>query len=208
MAINFPAAEMSSAVEAQSYTALGCWISPGLPLDRNKVIPQPDQCASWQEDWRHAVEQSSPDVAVIMVGAWEIMDHQVDGHAVRFGSPEWDAVVRQGVEQAITAVSGAKVVSLMNVPCMNQPAKAAVPAQARNDPARQATLNAIIEQVAAERGAKVLDLRGLLCPGGEYAEQLDGIDMRYDGVHLTAEGAAVVWRWLVGQVSQLQQAAG
>ena len=86
---------------------------------------------------------------------------------------------------------------------MQQPAEARVAAQARNDPERQAVLNDIIQQVAAERGARVFDLRGLLCPGGEFAEQIDGVKMRYDGVHLTPDGAAVAWRWLVSQIGQV-----
>jgi hypothetical protein len=201
--LNFPVAEMSGTVEARSFAGIGCGVTPGLPIDGKQVIQWPEQCYRWQADWRQATDQAATDIVVIMVGAWEIMDHQIDGRSVRFGSPEWDSLVRQGVEEAVTAVSGAKAVALLNVPCMQQSADAAIPSQARNDPQRQAALNTIIDQVAAERGAKVFDLRAFLCPTGEYAKTLDGVDMRFDGVHLTPEGAAKVWRWLVGQMAQV-----
>jgi hypothetical protein len=203
LALNFPAKDMSDAVDANSFTGLGCGVTPGVPLHGKRTSPPPVSCATWQADWRHAVDQTTPDLAVIMVGAWELMDHRVDGRSVRFGTPEWDALVRQGIEQAVTAVSAGETVALMNVPCMQQPADGSGVAQVRNDPERQAALNDIIQQVAAERGAKIFDLRGLLCPSGEYTEQLEGVDMRYDGVHLTPEGAAVVWRWLVSQIGQV-----
>ncbi len=96
LAVNFPAQEMSDAVEANSFAGLGCGITPGLPLDGKRVHPSPDSCSTWQTDWRNAVDQTAPDLTVIMVGAWEIMDHAVDGRFVRFGTPEWDAAVRQG----------------------------------------------------------------------------------------------------------------
>ena len=203
LAMNFPAKELSDAVEANSFTGLGCGVTPGAPLDGKKTLRPPDSCLTWQADWRHTVDQTTPDVAVIMVGPWEIMDHRIDGRSVRFGTPEWDAAVRQGIEQAVAAVSAGEPVALMNVPCMQEPAEARVAAQARNDPERQAALNDIIQQVAAERVRGSSICVGCCAPVVTSPSKIDGVKMRYDGVHLTPDGATVAWRWLVSQIGQV-----
>jgi hypothetical protein len=46
----------------------------------------------------------------------------------------------------------------------------------------------------------VLDLSTVLCPNGVYLDEIDGNQLRYDGVHVTPYGAEVVMRWLTDQL--------
>ena len=36
--------------------------------------------------------QVAPDVTVVMIGAWEVLDHLIDGVAIRFPDPAWLSV--------------------------------------------------------------------------------------------------------------------
>jgi hypothetical protein len=87
---------------------------------------------------------------------------------------------------------------------MEQSSTALVPATARNDPDRVAAFNRIVrEEVARVEDGHVLDLAGLLCPGGTPRERVGGEEVRYDGVHLSPAGSALVWDWMVNELDQL-----
>jgi hypothetical protein len=63
-------------------------------------------------------------------------------------------------------------------------------------PARLDAYNAIVRQVAAEHPATVQldDFGALLCPGGQYQESLDGVQIRDgDGMHIVPTPAAGQW---------------
>jgi lysophospholipase L1-like esterase len=44
---------------------------------------------------------------------------------------------------------------------------------------------------------RVVDLNEMVCPGGHYVGEADGVVVRFDGVHFSAEGADWVARRLV-----------
>jgi hypothetical protein len=53
----------------------------------------------------------------------------------------------------------------------------------------------------------MLDLHGLLCPGGKFLARHDGKPIRTDdGIHLTQDGAHYVWDWLAPRVVRLAPA--
>jgi lysophospholipase L1-like esterase len=134
-----------------------------------------------------------------------VFDHRIGDRTLRFGSPEWTDVVRAGITKALdTAGTGGGRVVVLNVPCFRQPAAAMLPAQSRNDAERVAAVNAVIADVAAARPlVDIVDYAGFVCPDGEYASERDGVELRYDGVHLTPDGAALTWRWLAPQLQAL-----
>ncbi len=90
----------------------------------------------------------------------------------------------------------------MSVPCMEPSGDEGT--TARTDPARVAALNEIIAtEVQASPRARVADLGSVLCPGGEPLQTVDGEQVRYDGVHVTAAGSDLVWSWLFPQLEPL-----
>jgi hypothetical protein len=184
-----------------SYALTGCGLFDGETIDADSDTPNParPECASWRQLWTEKVDFVRPHVAVIMVGAWEVLDRQVDGVDLRFPSPEWSDQVRHefadGVE--IAGSTGAQV-AVMSVPCM--PDADDDDTTARADPARVAAVDAIIDEVAATAGATVFDLANVICPNGQPLEEIGGDVVRYDGVHLSEAGVAYVWEWLLPQL--------
>ena len=61
------------------------------------------------------------------------------------------------------------------------------------------------EEAAAQPNVHFIDLQDRLCPDGTYLDEVEGAQVRYDGVHLTTEGANFVWPWLVDELSSLQR---
>jgi hypothetical protein len=190
--------------QVQTYASLGCGLSAGEPIDSSASTPvgQREECRQWKEAWSYWTDAVRPDVSVVMVGPWEVLDHTVDGQLYRYPSPEWAGVVRDALAAALDSAgsNGTPVVALA-LPCMQQSAETWPPATDRNDPARISEFNRLLRQAVAERAnARLLDLSELLCPGGVYLDELDGQQLRYDGVHVTPYGANVVMKWLVDQL--------
>jgi peptidoglycan/LPS O-acetylase OafA/YrhL len=196
--------------DVQSFSRLGCAITDGDTIDAGASRPtgHDPECRDWRTDWRTAVDDVQPDAVVVMVGAWEVLDHVVDGETLRFPAPAWSAHVRLAVRTAtrIAGASGAPV-ALTSLPCMRQTPGSLVSADARNDPARVDAFNAIVrEEVERRPDTHLLDLASLLCPAGE-PRRVDGDDARYDGVHVSPAGAAVVWDWMVSELDRLVPAS-
>ena len=93
--------------------------------------------------------------------------------------------------------------AVLALPCMQQNEDSVFSAQARNDQQRVDAFNTLWAEVAATKpNVRVLDLPGLLCPGGAFLEQIDGEVVRSDGVHVTPAGADLLVDWLVGQLDE------
>ena len=194
----------------QAFARVGCSISGGNPVDVDSdlAIIQGEECARWRTEWTDAFMQVEPDIAVVMVGAWEVLDHRVDGVDVEFPDPAWFELVRSAVRDAI-AIAGTDgtPVALLALPCMQQSADTLLPAQARNDVVRVSAFNSILrEEAAADPNVHVIELQDRLCPGGTYLDEVDGAQLRYDGVHVSPEGADYVWPWLLDELSSLVRA--
>lgn len=199
--------------ESIEYARLGCAITEGKTIDlgdddeRMKFGEEhPEACREWAGDWTEISEQFRPSVSVIMVGAWEVLDHVVDGRRLSFPSPEWTDHVGVAVRRGVAAAStGGGQVALLTLPCMEQSPGSLVNAQARNDMRRIDAFNAILGDIAAEQPmVSTLPLDELLCPAGQPVGKIDGEQIRFDGVHLTEYGTQLVWAWLEAQLNTLQ----
>jgi hypothetical protein len=141
-----------------------------------------------------------------MFGPWDVLDHVVDGTVVRYGTPTWRQVVSDGVGKALdAAASGGTPVAVLDVPCYGSPPSGGPDADVRDDPARAGALDGILADAASARPeVRILPVSAVLCPGGHFQDQLDGITLRPDGVHLTKASAELVWRtWLVPRLDSL-----
>lgn len=185
---------------------IGCAITPGRTLDVGADVGtvRAAHCDEWRSEWSRWKEYVDPDVTVVMIGAWEVLDHLVGDAAHRFPDDGWFSIVRSAVGEALD-IAGANgtPVAVMELPCMRQAVDADPPARARNDGARIDAFNDILaEAVAARPDAWTLDLPGLLCPDGVFLEEVGGQPVRYDGVHVTPAGAELVVNWLTGQLDE------
>jgi hypothetical protein len=191
----------ADAWHVQLMARLGCGIFDEVTLDADsdRSNPHPVECADWRDEWRVSVFAVDPDITLVMVGAWEVLDQRIEGVDYRFPSPQWDALVRDQFTDAIdiAAITGRPVV-VMSVPCMEPSGDDNT--TARTDPARVAAVNGIIADIAATRpSVTVADLGSVLCPDGVPVGEVDGERIRYDGVHVSATGSDLVWRWLFPQ---------
>jgi lysophospholipase L1-like esterase len=187
---------------ASASARLGCGVVPGQFVDAGSSRPHlgpPPECLRWQRDWTDAAAVFEPDISVLMLGAWDVLDHRIDGVDVRYPSAAWTTAVRSALVEAVGIVGGeGRRVALLRLPCMESTSP---DTSARNDPGRVAEFNEVLESVAAETGGvETLPLDEFLCPDGEPLLELDGEQMRFDGVHLTPFGAARFWHWLFDQL--------
>lgn len=196
LATEFQPGMAGAAIDVQGQAVLGCGVAPG-----------DQECERWRDDWRSALEVVQPDAVVVLFGAWEMLDHRIDGRWVRFGTERWGSVVRSSIAEAvdIAASSGAPV-ALLDAPCYRQQPYVwgGYDTEQRNQIERVVALNAIYTEVALARtGVHVLDYGGLVCPEGVYQDVVDGVEARPDGVHLGGDGAALAWAWLGPQLRAL-----
>ncbi|MGE3619375.1 MAG: acyltransferase family protein [Acidimicrobiia bacterium] len=169
---------------------------------RQVVWDRPDDvCFDWPDRWARAAAASRPDVALVLVGTWEVVDVDLDGVGrTHVGDPAYDALLRDRLELAVGRLqeAGAGRVVLATTPVVGRGAQG--DAWARRDlgddhPARVAAFNAVVRAVAAAHPEV-----GLVDYGG-WVDALDDAErdaLLPDGVHPTAESTAQVWERFLG----------
>ena len=91
-----------------------------LETERDGYTLSFGRCQGWQDEWAEAADRADADVALVVLGAWDVFDFELDdGTDLEFGSPEWDTYVTEGLQSGIDALNatGARV-ALLEVPCM------------------------------------------------------------------------------------------
>jgi hypothetical protein len=135
----------------------------------------------------------------------------VDGRIVTFGSPAYEQhLVRVLDFDTRRLGAGRRPVALVTVGCHRVPDSGLSPdPPIINDESRLRWLNGVLARYADHRSGRVtlLDMHAFLCADG-YTATRDGVPLRSDGLHFTAAGAAVVWRWLGPQLLRLAGRTG
>jgi peptidoglycan/LPS O-acetylase OafA/YrhL len=183
-------------------TFLGCGLIPEQVAAGDQVKTLDPHCVPWSQQWPVEVAQQRPDVGVLFPGIGEQFDHVVDGQRLAFGSEPFEQHLDSYLETALASLggAGARPVALVNVPCHDVPNFGlGSDAPVINDEQRIHRLDDLIGRYGEAHGVPVIDLYGFLCAGGKLKD-FNGVKMRDDGLHFTAEGAAIVWRWLAPQL--------
>ena len=153
-------------------------------------------CEGWAQKWSSSAVDVQAEVALVVIGAWDVFDVSVDGQTLAFGTAGNDARFTTGVQQGIDAMAALGVkVALLEVPCMRpQDVKGAgVPAlPERGDDARVAHLNDLLRQVAANNAAFTTFVEG---PAEYCADEAiaSNLGYRWDGVHAFKPGAKLTF---------------
>ena len=161
-------------------------------------------CDGWQDDWGYAAKGA--DVALVVIGAWDVFDLEVDGTTYRFASPEFDQRFSDALRSGIDAMLAEGVnVGLLEVPCMRpvDVAGAGVPAlPERGDDRRVAHVNDLLTEVAAgyDDNVQVIDGPEEWCTDQAIATDLG---YRWDGVHVYQPGAKLIMEAIAGQLLAL-----
>ena len=213
LADGLPRATRDGRVVFRNAAVLGCGIATGSPYRYlGELDPyQRRRCDTWATRWRRVVAADPVDVVAVLVGRWEVVDQVIDGRWTHVGRPHFDRYLRRELEKAVAAVTatGADVAFLTAPYCDRgvQPDGSRWP---EDEPARVDAFNDLLRSVAAEHPgtAHVIDL-GRRTSGGarEYVAQVDGVPLRYDGVHFTAEAARWLEPWLVRELVRTTRAS-
>jgi hypothetical protein len=163
-----------------------------------------DICQSWAEQWGESA--AGNDVALVVLGAWDVFDIEIDGRTYVFASPEFDSLFTSNLQRGIDAMTagGAKV-ALLEVACMRPQdvEGAGVPAlPERADDSRVAHLNDLLRGVAAAQPAAVTFVEGpsQWCDDPAIASDLN---YRWDGVHVFKPGAELIYETIAPALLQI-----
>ena len=183
----------------QGQAKLGCGlITGGTRVLEGRTVAVPDDCDPWLEEWTAAIEGRAVDVAVVQVGAWDIVDHRLEGsddYLAIGRDAVYDALLRDNLVAATDALlEHSEMVMLLAHPDVGQGRLDAVPAgvtYAEYDPARSQRWRDIVDEVAATRAdVVVVDLASWV------HEHPDDLQLRPDGVHFSYDSARDVAEWL------------
>ena len=166
-------------------------------------------CGGWSEKWASAA--SGAEVALVVLGAWDVFDVDVAGNRIAFGTPAADQRFLGDLQVGTDALKAAGArVALLEVPCMRpQDVKGAgVPAlPERGDDARVAHLNDLLRQAAAADPEHVTFVAG---PAEWCTNEAIATDLgyRWDGVHVYKPGAKLIYESIAAALLAIPVPAG
>jgi peptidoglycan/LPS O-acetylase OafA/YrhL len=192
---------------------IGCGIARGGATSF-KAYTQPAACLTWPQRWQTLVDSFRPDVTLVLLGRWEVLDRVHDGQWMHIGEPAFDAYLRSALDlaESILTSRGGRV-AFLTAPCNDHElADLASPGRLPPDDAHRVDLwNQLqADEVAAHQGwAEMVPLADLICPGGQYVASISGVPLRTsDGVHFQPlAGRLFVQQLLPGIVTWLRQPA-
>ncbi|OHV39673.1 acyltransferase [Parafrankia soli] len=199
-------------LEIHDGSQLGCGVtrSPRRLLMGEVNLPPPG-CDQWPTRLSRKVDELRPDLAMLLVGRWEVTDQDLEGRRTHIGDPAFDAYLGRELDLAITTLSarGAKVV-LLTAPMFEEgeAADGSIYPETRAD--RVIQFNKLLRQTAARHSAvtTVIDLAAVLSPGNEYRGEIDGVRVRDDdGVHISNGGGARAGQMVLPELLKLARPA-
>ena len=181
---------------------LGCGIGPGFPTSGGEPIVKDlvgTTCGAVFGAWRRAIADFKPDVILLHVGAWELLDRRLGTSDVPFGTAEWDRATAEQIRNTNTVLgTGDAELVWLAAPCFDPVGERGGPPE-RSERERTARWNELLRQEADAQGITVLPYDEYTCTGPASDNDLNGDVFRSDGVHLTAEVRQTVWAWIASQ---------
>ncbi|CAB4364571.1 MAG: acyltransferase family protein [Actinobacteria bacterium] len=175
----------------------GCSVySGGTAVSTQGFTRSFTDCAGWETKWASAAQKANAEVALVVIGAWDVFDVKLGGQVVAFDSPTVDQRFTDGVQQGIDALSAIGVkVALLEVPCMRPKdvkgaGTPALPERANDQ--RVAHVNELLKAVAAKNPTTTTFVAGPqdYCTNEAIANDLG---YRWDGVHAYKPGAKLTF---------------
>jgi peptidoglycan/LPS O-acetylase OafA/YrhL len=185
----------------------GCGIAvlPDILLEGSPHTNYP-YCTAWPDIWRKHLDETDPDVSVILLDRWELTDRRLDGRYQHVGQPAFDAYLSGQLDRAVQVAGarGARVV-LLTAPYTHRNERPDGGLYPEDDPARVDAWNALLrKEVAAHPDLTLLDLNRLVCPDGRFTWTVGGVRVRSDGLHFTPQGIQrLIAPWLLPHLAAL-----
>jgi peptidoglycan/LPS O-acetylase OafA/YrhL len=166
-------------------------------------------CTAWPQRWRRAVAADNPDVAVIELNRWELMDRKYQGRYQHVGDPAYDSYLTGRLEQAIGIAGsrGAHVV-LLTAAYTHRAEMPDGSLYPEDQPQRVDDWNTLLREEAARhpRTVTVLNLTAVVCPAGKFSWDVHGVRIRSDGLHYTPSGVRqIIAPWLLPKLAAVAQ---
>ena len=152
-------------------------------------------CSGFETKWAKTAASSRADVALVVIGAWEVMDLQINSLLFKLNTVPADTIFKTQLQRGIDALHKQNVaVALLEVACM-RPVESkggpVPPLPQRGDDSRTGHLNALMREVAAPENDGVYFVSGPKewCSDPKVANSLS---YRWDGVHVYKPGAKLI----------------
>ncbi len=185
-------------VEVLQRGVVGCGIANaggGSWSEGFGFLADPEGCAEWPERWSADAERFRPDVVLVLLGWPGIGDRDLEGARRHPCDPVFDAYYEERLELAVeSAGAGGGDVTLVTVPYPVGDAGSELAVE------RVDCLNRSTTSVAARTGAVVVDLAGWVCPTTDCRREIDGQELRPDGVHFDGPGGELVAGWILDRL--------
>ena len=164
-------------------------------------------CDKWPSRWQKGVTKDDPDVSVILLDRWEMMDRKLNGQYQHVGEPDYDAYLLEQLDQAIKiAGSHGAAVVLLTAPYTHRAEKPNGTLYGEDQPARVDAWNKLlaIEQQKNPKQVSIIDLNKKVCPNGKFTWKIGSLQIRSDGLHFTPAGVQrVIAPWLLPQLAAI-----
>jgi hypothetical protein len=197
---------LTKSIKLSDRALIGCGVMPpdskfivhGLPPEQYG-----DQCQNAALAETRGLNEA-PDAVVLILGAWEVYDHEYEGHRYTAGSADYTRFLDERIQARIDRyrAAGAGTV-IAEVPCFGP--NAARLGTERHQQRRINWVNQQIRKVARENPGWVRLVKpfGELCdgPGRSKTHTPTGLSLREDGAHFNSQTAVWFWNtWLAPQV--------
>jgi hypothetical protein len=190
-------------------TVEGCGILLGRIVSRSgEKRDLAGDCSSWPQKWTARAAAARPQIALVMLGAWDVFDLHLPDRTLVFGTPDWDADFLARLDQGVGILhkSGAQV-ALALVPVYRPVGKPGVGAgywPERGDDTRTAHLDQLLESYAARStSAGATAPVYLVKPPAEFSAGdpiASDTAYRWDGVHFYKAGAQLYLKAVIPQL--------
>jgi peptidoglycan/LPS O-acetylase OafA/YrhL len=193
---------------------LGCgMLRYGVVDIGSEPFEQPATCNDWDTRWLQPIAEYQPNVVVLLTGAWDVLDREIDGTYYSPGSVPFDRYFLDELDRATALLGsqGAKVV-VLTTPFLSRPdlvgqAEGSWP---EYEPWRIDRVNALYRDFATAHPGRytLIDLNGHVAPNGKYTQTLGATEIFDDGVHFGQSGSDFVSAWLVPQLDAVVAGVG
>ncbi len=172
--------------------AVGSWVSNDPPTPQLAMFPACNEATPADQQWpqRDVVSVSGTthgDLVLFVAGVWEVQDLLRDGRWVNITEPSFQRYELSQMRLAVRigTAHGAHF-DFTTMPATAAGASFGEPPFPQDQPRRRLIYDRLIKTVAAEfpRSVSIVDLGGVLSPGGVFHEYLDHVQIRTaDGIH-------------------------
>ena len=164
-------------------------------------------CTTWYKRWQKGVYADDPDVAVIELNRWELMDRKLNGTYQHVGEPAYDAYLLTQLNRAVSiAGSHGAAVVLLTAAYTHRAEKPDGSLYPEDDPTRVDAWNRLlrVEAAAHPQQVTVLNLTPVVCPNGKFTWSIGNLTIRSDGLHYTPAGVQrIIAPWLLPKLAAI-----